>query len=207
MDWKEGIKVVAPTLGGLLATFGGPGGMLAGAAVTAVANALGVPATGDPVKDNDAISAVMAGGMTPEQKAALIQADTDIKKAMIDAGLQEKKIAADTEKAYIADVADARSHNANTVGILRLGYMINLLSYICVGGVGYGCFFVLTGAGLHVDPGLAATVGTLVGGTVQWVLSNAAQANGFFFGSSPSSRQAAVDLGKAASNLPQGKGK
>jgi putative protein kinase ArgK-like GTPase of G3E family len=56
---------------------------------------------------------------------------------------------------------------------------------------------VLTGTKLAIDPGLAAMVGSVIGAVVQWIMSNSSQANGFFFGSSPSSRQVSSDLAKA----------
>lgn len=83
-------------------------------------------------------------------------------------------------------------------GVLWLGYTINLLSYVIVAAVLYGCHHVLlNGAKLAIDPGLAAAVGGIVGGAVQWAVANALQANSFFFGSSPGSRQAAADMGAA----------
>lgn len=196
MDWKEGIKAIAPTLGGLLATFGGPAGVLAGAGLTAVANALGVPDT------PDAVSAAVQAGLTPDQRASLIAADLAHKQALIDAGIKSKEIDASVEKSYIADVADARAHNANTVGILRLGYIINVASYAMVAAVLFGCYRMATGGKLDMDAGTAAMIGGIVGSALQWVISNSTQANGFFFGSSPASRQAAADLGRAASMAP-----
>lgn len=192
-DWKSAVKAVAPTLGGLLATFGGPAGVLAGAGITAISNALGVP------DNEEAVSAAMQAGLSPEQKAALVAADLEYKKAMIDAGIKSKEIDAAVEKAYIADVADARAHNANTVGIMRLGYIINCLSYATVAAVLYGCYRLATGGKLDMDAGTAAMIGGIVGAALQWVISNSTQANGFFFGSSPSSRQVATDLAKAVS--------
>jgi hypothetical protein len=83
-------------------------------------------------------------------------------------------------------------------GVLWLGYTINLLSYVIVSAVLWGCYHVLLrGAQIAIDPGLAAAVGGIVGGVVQWAVANALQANSFFFGSSPGSRQAAADMGAA----------
>lgn len=198
MDWKSIIKTVAPTLGGLLATAGGPVGMLAGAGLNAVAAALGV----DPTEE--AVSAAVQVGLTPEQRVALVDADTKVKLAMVDAGVKTHEIDAGTEKAYIGDVADARAHNANTVGILRLGYIINVFSYGMVAAVLYGCYTLMR-VKLDLDAGTAAMLGSIVGAALQWAITNSTQANGFFFGSSPASRQAAVDLGKAASIPPPAK--
>ena len=197
-DWKVAVKGVAPVIGGLLATVGGPAGALAGAALTAAANALGVPDT------PDAVAAAMQAGLSPEQKAALIAADLDYKKAVLDAGFKDKQLAAEVEKSYLADIDAARKAHAQVQGILWLGYGINALSYICVFTVLYGCFYLLGGVKLGIDPGIAAMLGSIVGGTVQWLMSNAAQANAFFFGSSPSSRQVATDLAKAVGTGVEG---
>jgi hypothetical protein len=190
-DWKSAVKTVAPGLATLL------GGPLAGGAVTVLAEALLGGSTGSKEGDELAIQQKLAAGMTPEDKAKILLADAEIRKEVIRAGIREKEIAADVEKTYVADAGDARKNFSGNDGVLRLGMGINLLSYVTVGAVLYGCFVLLGGASVTVDPMLAAAVGSVVGGAVQWVMANAAQANGFFFGSSPGSRQMAVDLSKA----------
>lgn len=203
MDWKQTVKDVAPTLGGLLATFGGPAGALAGAGITAIANALGVPASGDPTKDEAAVAALVQQGLTPEQRAALVQADLDYKKATLAATTRKQELDADVEKAYISDTDAARHAHAQNMGVMRLGYLINVASYVTVFAVLYGCFQLMNGTKLQVDPGIAATIGAVVGGVVQWLMANAAQANGFFFGSSPGSRELSSQLGKAVNGAVQ----
>lgn len=184
MAWQDEVKKYAPILGGLLTVAGGPAGALAGAALTGISQALGVP------NDPTAIQNAIIAGLSPDQQAALQAADLDYKKAVLATGIQEKQIDADTEKAYITDVADARAHNAQTMGILVLGYLVNLLSYCTIAGILYGVFTITKSDGLNkIDPGTLAAVSTLLGGMVQWIMSNAGQANGFFFGSSPMARQ------------------
>ncbi len=189
MDWKAGVKAIAPTIGGLLATFGGPAGALGGAALNAVAAALGVPPT------EDDVSSAIQAGLTGEQRAALIQADLEYKKAVLATGIEERRLNIESDNNILKDIQDARSHNADTVGVLRLGYLINVSSYICVASVLFGCYNLVQGGLNGVDPILAGSVGALVGSTVQWLLSNAAQANGFFFGSSPASRAITTSVG------------
>lgn len=197
MDWKKIVSAAAPTLGAI-ASATGPIGALAGAGIVAIGNALGAPMSGDPVKDEQAIEAIVAKGLSPEQTAALVAADLDYKKAMLQAATRDKEIEADVEKAYIGDTDNARKAHAANDGVLRLGYVINVASYLCVAGVLYGCFRLMGAeTGIKVEPGTAAMLGSIVGAAVQWLLSNAAQANGFFFGSSPGSRQTAADLGNA----------
>lgn len=201
-SWQDKVKAIAPTLGGLLTAFGGPAGALAGAGLTAVANALGVS------NNEDAVSAALEVGITPEQRAALIQSDLQYKEALITADIRKTEIAADTEKSYIADVADARAHNANTVGILRLGYGVNALSYGCVFAILYGCYKILMGVDLHaIDPGALVAISTLLGGVVQWVMSNCGQANSFFFGSSPTARANATQMSQSVTDTAKALGK
>jgi hypothetical protein len=105
------------------------------------------------------------------------------------------------EQQPISDAEAARRAHAHNLGVLVLGYLINLFSYITVAGVLWGCFSIIGTRGkIDIDPGIAAMLGSVVGAVVQWLMSNAAQANGFFFGSSPGSRQLANDLGKALSS-------
>lgn len=185
-DWKKALPFI-----GALATGGVPA--LVMTAATAVADALGtdVPPTVEGI--DKALKEA-----TPEQLTALKKIDADLKVRMRELDIEDKKIDAGKEGAYIDDVKDARKFNANTHGILFLGYGINLLSYLCVFSILYGCFTILNGTAIKgIDPGMAAMVGSVVGAVVQWLMSNAAQANGFFFGSSPGSRQAVTDLAKS----------
>jgi hypothetical protein len=129
-----------------------------------------------------------------------LEADSQVRIALIAADVRKTEISADVEKSYLLDIQNARTQNANTVGILRLGYMINIASYAIVAAVLYGCFRIIQGSTMgQIDAGLAATVGTLVGGTVQWLLSNAQSANNFFFGSSPSGRANSTALAAGVS--------
>lgn len=194
-DWKKVIGAAAPILTGLAT--GGPVGMGIGA-LKAIADVLGVEPT------EDAISAVAQVGLTPEQRMALAAQDGEVKKALIAAGVREKELVVESEKANLADIEDARAHNANTVGILRLGYFINVASYLCVAGVLGGAFYIMANSvTFKVDPNTAMMFGSLIGSALQWLLSNAAQSNGFFFGSSPSSRQSASEVAKATSMITQ----
>lgn len=184
-DWKKALPFI-----GALATGGVPA--LVTAAAGAIADALGTS-----VEPTEAGIGSALKSATPEQMIALKQVDSNLKIKMREFDVQEKQIAATTEIAYVEDVKNARQFNANTHGILFLGYGINVLSYVCVGMILYGSFMVITGTKIGVDPGLAAMVGSVVGAVVQWLMSNSSQANGFFFGSSPGSRQVTQDLAKA----------
>lgn len=186
MDWKKTLPFIAA-----LATGGVPA--LVAAAASAVSDVLGTPVASTP----DGIDAAMKSA-TPEQLAALHQIDADLKIKMREFDIEEKKIAAATEQSYVDDVKDARKSNASTEGVLVLGYLINVASYGCIAAVLYGCFWLVRSSGeMTIDPGMAAMIGSVIGASVQWLMSNAAQANGFFFGSSPTARQTNAELSRA----------
>lgn len=185
-DWKKTLPFI-----GAVATGNVP--MLVAAAAGAISEALGVPVTAT----QEGLDAVVKGA-TPEQLAAIRKVDADLKIRLQELQLDAKKLDASVEIAYVDDIKSARQFNANTHGVLFLGYLINLASYLCLFGVLFGCFWVLSNSGkLAVDPGIAAMLGGVIGAAVQWLMQNASQANGFFFGSSPSSRNTNEQLAKA----------
>lgn len=190
-DWKALVRTVAPGIGTLV------GGPFAGAGIKILADVLLGGSSGDSAKDEAELGKLMSGGITPELQAKLAEAERLLKIEMLKAGLREKEIAADLEKAYVADTAHARQTHQQNQGVLRLGIGINLLSYGLIAGVLWGCFELLAGTKITMDPTMAMAIGGIVGGAVQWIMSNAQQANGFFFGSSPGSRQMATDLSKS----------
>lgn len=201
-DWRAAVKAIAPTIAGVA------GGPLAGGAMEVLADALLGESTGDPVQDEAKVAGLLSAGITPELRAKVLEADAALKLALVEAGVREKEIAARNEQAYLADIDSARRAHAQTQGVLWLGYVINVASYACVGGVLWGCFRLLgTNGGITVDPGTAAMLGGIVGAAVQWLLANAAQANSFFFGSSPGSRQLSSNVGAAVSNAVSATGK
>jgi len=203
MDWKELIRGVAPALTSILAS------PLAGGAVKVLADLILGGSSGDAAKDEADLATAFAGGLTPELKAKVLDGEQQVKMALIQADIRKAELATETEKSYITDVADARAHNANTVGILRLGYLINALSYLCVIMILLGVYNVLTkGQGLDkIDPNVLASISLLLGGLVQWLFSNAQQSNGFFFGSSPGSRAAITAVSNGVADTAKALGK
>lgn len=193
-DWKQAIAIAAPTLGTVL------GGPLAGGAIKVLADALLGASTGNPAEDEAQVATIIQAGITPEIRAKILEAESQVKLAMIAADVRKTEVAADVEKAYLTDQANARSIHANTVGVLKLGIFINVASYITVFTILIGCYFVVTRE-FKVDAGIAASVGTLVGGIAQWLLSNAAQANSFFFGGLPAGRVEATNIGTGISKV------
>jgi hypothetical protein len=94
MDW---IKQILPTIGNLL------GGPLGGAAVSAVAGALGIS---EPTQEKIQ-KALSAGQLTAEQMAALQAADFQLKTKMAELGIE-------AEKLQQADRASARQMQEHT---------------------------------------------------------------------------------------------
>lgn len=190
-NWKQVIAGIAPALATVL------GGPLAGGAVKILADKLAGGSTGDLAQDETRVMGVLSQGLTPELQAKILEAEQAVKLAMIQAETKAKEIDLDRDRAQIADAAHARTVHQQNQGVMRLGYLINVASYTTVAAVLYGCFSLMTGSELKVDAGTAAVVGSIVGAAVQWIMANAQQANGFFFGSSPGSRAKDAELGKA----------
>lgn len=192
MDWKKLLPIVGAAVTGNV-----PGAIAA--AASAISDVLGV----DVAPTASSIDAALSAA-TPEQLVALRKVDAELKVRFRELDTEDKKTDAQIIIKHIEDVAHARQFNANTHGILLLGYLINSASYACIAGVLFGCFYVLAGGGkLQIDPGIAAMLGGIVGAAVQWLMANSSQANGFFFGSSPSSRQVANDMAKAVATASE----
>src|SRR3954469_9545679 len=104
MTWGDFGKVLlkaAPTIA-TAATAGNP---LAGYAVTAIENALGVTPKSGATLDDRKEAVAAAAGADPGQIAAIMKADNDFKLAMATIGFKNK---ADIEALNNADRADAR---------------------------------------------------------------------------------------------------
>jgi len=185
-DWKKTLPFI-----GALATGGVPA--LVATAATAIGEALGTTVEPTPQGVEAAVRAA-----TPEQLIALKSVDSNLKIRMRELDTEDKRIDSDNFKAQLADVMNARVHNANTYGILLLGYLINFTSYACLAGVLWGAFWLMgSSSELRIDPGIAAMLGGIIGAAVQWLMQNASQANSFFFGNSPGAIQATKDLSNA----------
>lgn len=197
MDWKKTIGSVAPSLATML------GGPLAGGVVAVLAEKVLGESTGDAVHDEARLAGMLAGGITPDLRAKILEAKAALDIELVKADVRKTELAADTEKSYIADAANARQTHSNNEWVMKLAVFVNAASYVCILLVLIGSFFVLSGGmqSSKVDPGIAAMIGSLVGAAVQWLLANAAQANGFAFGSSPSSRAVSENLSKAAADV------
>lgn len=177
-DWKQAIGTVAPVLAGVL------GGPLAGGAVKVLADTMLGGTTGDPVADEAKIAGMLAGGMTPEMRAAIIQAETTIKLEMIKASVREKEIEADLDKATLQDVQHARQTHGADKDVLTLGIAVLILWGVLTAATLWGLYEVLIGGIKIVDVGIVATVFTVLGSTVGYVSNSAQQVLSYYFGSS-----------------------
>lgn len=130
MDWKSLVSTVAPWIGTAL------GGPLGGAAVGAVADALGLSD-----KTEASIKAALAG-VTPEQMLAMKNADQAFALQMQSLGFKD---AADLEAIAAGDRKDARAMQSSSHSRMPAGLAI---------GITIGYFGVLVGmmtGSLHVS--------------------------------------------------------
>lgn len=162
-DWKSALGTVAPTLATLI------GGPLAGTAVGAITQALGLG--GD--ADEKALARAVQNA-TPEQLLALKKADQDFAVRMKELDLEPEKVAA-------ADRGGARDREARTGD----SWTPRVLAAVVIGGFFGVVFAVLFGAVDNMkDPMTAAMVGSLIG----YASAKADQVVGYYFGSSASSK-------------------
>lgn len=162
MDWKSLIKGVAPVVGTAL------GGPLGGAAVSIIADALGLSE-----KTEEAIKNVIGQGLTPEQEVALQLAEKNfaLEQLKINVALQTR-----LAELEVDDRNKAREREANVKDNTNRN-----LAYAIVGG-----FIALVGSTLlgfaEVDSALA---GTLVG----YLSAKCEQVLSYYFGSTRTSEQ------------------
>jgi hypothetical protein len=192
-DWKAAVRGVAPALAGVL------GGPAAGLGVKVLADVFLGGSSGDQAADEAKIGEIMAGGMTPEIQARILEANNALKIEIAKLGVETRRLEVDETKAYLADTQNARDSHKDSTSVIRAALAINIFSYVLIAAVLYGAFSVLSGVGgeVKIDPGLAAMVGGIIGAAVQWIMQNSAQANGFLFGSSPSARANAQRMAEA----------
>lgn len=183
MDWKQIIASVAP---GLATALGGP---LAGGVVAVLADKLAPSgATGDPQADEAAVATALAGGMTPELRAQVLAAEQSLKLAVVQAGLEGRRIDADIDKANLADVANARGTHGTSRDLVLMGSVILLAWALLSAGTLWGLFKVV-GQESKLDPATIAVVFTVVGTILGYVSGTAQQVVSYFFGSSRGSAQ------------------
>jgi len=195
MDWKKVIGAIAP---GLATALGGP---LAGAAVGVLAEKVLGGSSGDPVTDEAKLAGILSGGMTPELQAKVIEAETALKLEAMRMGLEEKKLDAATDHAYLNDVSDARKNTSMDKDVLGLGIAVLIVWGVLTAGTLLGLYKVLIGGIEIEDIGIAATVFTVLGSIIGYVSNSAQQVLGYYFGSSRGSNQKTAAMAEAISNI------
>jgi len=161
--WKDIIGSVAPSLATAL------GGPLAGAAVKTIAEKLlGKPEATEKEVEQEILKA------NPEALLKLREIDAEFNKAMLDAGVNLEKIAAE-------DRANARKREVDA----HDSWTPRILAATVIGGFIY-CIVVILSGNLPSlkDPVIAGLVGTVVG----YASAKADQVVSYYFGSSVSSR-------------------
>lgn len=154
-DLKQAIGSIAPTLATML------GGPLAGAAVSALAGAFGITATGDQAKDTAAITTVMqSGNMTPDIIAAVRSADQKHLEIIGQQGIDLVKLNADHDSAMSQIDAGDRDSARKREETVRdntpqvLAYLLTLgffgtLAFMMVGEIpptGHDVLLIMVGA-------------------------------------------------------------
>lgn len=155
-DWKDIVGSVAP---GLATALGGP---LAGAAVKVIADKV----LGKPGATQDEVTAVLStGSLSGEQIVALKSAEQQFQ-------LELTKISADTEKAYLQDVQDARARQIavkdtmpQTIFFLLLAVYVLEFGVFVSGIVPQDDFVraLLTRAFATVETGLTGAIAYFIG--------------------------------------------
>lgn len=191
MEWKKLLGGIAPTVATVL------GGPLAGLAVDAIGSAMGMDKpTMDKVQQ-----AFQSGQLTGEQVVAVRTAEQALAIKLKELDIDLAKLNAETEKAYIADVQDARRTMGKDAGVFWLGISILLTFAGIMSAVLWGSFLILTGGITVKDVAMVAAVSGLIGSVVGYAAANAQQVVGYFYGSSQGSKQKTDALANAVSNL------
>lgn len=190
-DWKSVVRSIAPTLGTAL------GGPMAGAAVKVLGEAL----LGDPNSSEAKVAQAVAAGLSPDAIVALRQADQAFEIRMRELDIDLAKLNADVERAYLADVSDARKANAGDAGVFRLGISVLVTFAAVMAAVLYGSFQLLTGGIQTKDIAVVATVSSLIGTVVGYVAANAQQVVAYFFGSSKGSADKTAAMAQAVAGI------
>lgn len=195
MGWKDIVKTVAPALGTALGT------PLIGTAVKVLADKI----LGDENAPEADVQKAIEAGLPPDTLVKLREVDAEFKLKMEAAGLEIRKLEAETEQAYLSDVQDARKTHANDGGTFWMGVSILGIFAATMIMVLIAAFKILSRQ-ILVDPGTAAVVFTLIGTIVGYVAAQAQTVVNFVFGSSRGSAKKTDDLSSAVQQLAKIRG-
>ena len=156
---------------------------------------------GNPDATESEVQKAVEAGLPPETVVKLAEIDQQVKAQMQAANFDLKKLEAQTEQAYLADVENARKAHAGNRGTFYMGVAILLTFFVLMSLVLAFCFRILT-KGIQIpDPGTVAVVFTLIGTIVGYVAANAQTVVNFEFGSSRGSAQKSDDMASAVKSL------
>lgn len=186
-DWKSIVRTVAPAIGTVLGT------PMIGTAVKVLSDAL----LGKPDGTPEEVQKVVEAGLPTDVIVKLREIDSDFRLKMEAANLDLKKLEAETEKAYLGDVQDARKANSGNRGTFWMGVAILAIFFVLMGLVLSFCFHVLSRGIPIEDKGTVAVVFTLIGTIVGYVASQAQTVVNFEFGTSRGSAKKSDDMAAA----------
>lgn len=174
---------IAPALAN--AVLPGVGGVVAGSAVKAISDALGIEEV-DPrnAKSVQQLSDALGGGLSPEQMAALKKADQEFE-------VRLKELDVDVTRIHQQDRDSARRMQVKTRSWIAPALAALTMAAFVASIVGV---FHLATDDRPLDP----TVATLVGAVVGYASAKADQVISFFFGSSEGGDAAAQHLADVA---------
>lgn len=167
---KKLLSSTAPWLAGALSTFGGPGGIVAGKALTLLSSALGSP------PEAEAVAKALVGA-TPEQLAKVSEAEVNFKLQMTQLGFSHET---ELETLAVENTKSARQREKDTGDSLTP----RIIAFSVLGGFLVTVFMLLGGYADNLkDPLVTGMIGTVVG----YISSKADTIVGYYFGSSSSS--------------------
>lgn len=197
MDFTSVLKKALPWIGA--AATGNVPALVAMAAAE-VSDVLGVKVKPTP----EAISEAVANA-TPEQIAAMRARDQDFQFKMQALGFEhEKDMAAvdlETDKAYIADVSDARMRHSNDKRVFWLGVSILVIFLIDVIASFAFAALLVTGGIRVTDVGIVAAAFGMLGTLNGYVAAIATQVAAFNFGSTRGSGDKTAAMSKAITQM------
>lgn len=177
-DLKKAIATIAPTLANML------GGPMAGTAVAAIAQAVGLPAD----SSQDDVTRAVQNGMTPETIAAMRKADQEHEERLRQADIDLAKINADHDAALAATAAADRD-SARKRQIALRDSTPEHLAYLIILGFFAVCSALIAGF-IFAPLDMAKIDGqgwTLIGLIIGFLGNEAKAAAGYYYGTNRSS--------------------
>jgi hypothetical protein len=142
-DWKSAVGVIAPGIATLL------GGPLAGGAVKLLADSLlDGGSSGDHAKDEASLANALAGGITPEIRAKIIDADTQLKLASMTFADAAQARELETLRVQLTDAQSARERDKEYVKAGHYNARADILAFLSVAGLLVCLWFVVRDSSL-----------------------------------------------------------